>query len=144
MGADFRAPKRGYQSQKGPVFSPTSWLTLKKHIIIKLQKLYSPPRNLRAGNKLFMLLLKKTSLHRWFIAHTQNILWRAWVVILKYAKENFLCFDIKFLWKRLKHGWKRNNNIIISITYQSLQAFGHRLHYQVNIKTNLKLFAKFD
>ena len=30
-------------------------------------------------------------------------------------------------------------------TYQSLRAFeGHRLHYQVHIKTNLKQFARID
>ena len=27
------------------------WLTLKKNMITKLQKLYTPPRNLRVGNK---------------------------------------------------------------------------------------------
>ena len=30
-------------------------------------------------------------------------------------------------------------------TYQSLRAFGgHRLHYQVHINTNLKLFARIN
>ena len=30
-------------------------------------------------------------------------------------------------------------------TYQSLRAFGgHRLHYQVHINTNFKLFARID
>ena len=34
---------------------------------------------------------------------------------------------------------------IETITFQSLRAFGgHRLHYQVNIKTNIKLFARID
>ena len=32
---------------------------IKENIITKLQKLYSPPRNPRAGNKLLMLFEKK-------------------------------------------------------------------------------------
>ena len=32
---------------------------IKENIITKLQKLYSPPRNIRAGNKLLVLFLKK-------------------------------------------------------------------------------------
>ena len=32
---------------------------IKENIITKLQKLYSPPRNVRAGNKSPMLFLKK-------------------------------------------------------------------------------------
>ena len=33
----------------------------------------------------------------------------------------------------------------ITFQYQSLRAFGdHRLHYQVHITTNLKLFARID
>ena len=39
----------------------------------------------------------------------------------------------------IKHGWNEN----INSTYQSLRALGgHRLHYQVHINTNLKLFPK--
>ena len=46
-----------------------------ENITTKLQKLYSPPRNLRAGNKLPMLF-EKTSLHRWFITHAKNDDWK--------------------------------------------------------------------
>ena len=41
------------------LFYISLWLTFKKNIIEKLQKLYSLPINLRAGNKLPMLFLKK-------------------------------------------------------------------------------------
>ena len=40
-------------------------------MITKLQKLYSPPRNLRAGNKLPTLFLKEP-VHGQFIARMQN------------------------------------------------------------------------
>ena len=45
---------------------------IKENIITKLQKLYSPPRNPRAGNKSEVLFVKKP-LHGQFIAHAQNI-----------------------------------------------------------------------
>ena len=48
-------------------------------ITTKLQKLYSPVRNLRAGHKSPALFLK-TSLHGRFIARTQNIHWKAWTL----------------------------------------------------------------
>ena len=41
---------------------------IKENIITKLQKLYSPPRNSRVGNKL-PALVKKTLLQERFIAH---------------------------------------------------------------------------
>ena len=46
---------------------------MKENIIIKIQKLYSQPRNFRVCNKPPALFLKKTFLHEQFIAHVQNI-----------------------------------------------------------------------
>ena len=46
---------------------------IKENIITTLQKLYSPPRSPRAGNKLPTLFVEKTSLQGWFIARAQNI-----------------------------------------------------------------------
>ena len=52
-------------------------IIIKENIITKLQKLYSLHKNPRAGNKLPALCVKNTSLHRQFIAHAQNIHWKA-------------------------------------------------------------------
>ena len=57
-------------------------LWLKK---IYLQKLHSPPRNLRAGNKSPALFLKKP-LRRPIIDHTQNIHWKAWIYVTHVTK----------------------------------------------------------
>ena len=45
---------------------------IKENIITKLQKLYSPPRNPRAGD-IAHAICEKTSLHGRFIARVQNI-----------------------------------------------------------------------
>ena len=45
---------------------------IKENIITKLQKLDSPPRNPRVGNKSLVLFVKKP-LHGQFTAHAQNI-----------------------------------------------------------------------
>ena len=43
------------------------------------------------------------------------------------------------------HKTRVNKKQRFNTTYQSLQAFGgHHLHYQVHIKTNIKLFARID
>ena len=46
---------------------------IKENIVIKLQKLYSPPRNPRVGDQVTCTICEKTSLHRLFIARVQNM-----------------------------------------------------------------------
>ena len=56
---------------------------IKENIITKLQKLYSLPRNPRAGNKSPALFVKKP-LHWRFVARAQNIHWKAWKAFSNY------------------------------------------------------------
>ena len=78
---------------------------IKENIITKLQKLYSPPRNPSAGNKFPALFVKKTSLHRRFIARVQNIHWKActkyWDYLTGFGRFYTLDLDFKNIWTNL-------------------------------------------